>query len=109
MVNIGDLFYESWGYDQTNIDFCQIIKLSPTGKTAICRMTGKRQVTDSTVAPNEATGPEFRLKVDYWEGRDGLKGTYPFVVQDGQAKATRFGYFSKYESPVYETPFGIGH
>lgn len=26
-VKVGDLFYTSWGYDQTNIDFFQVIKL----------------------------------------------------------------------------------
>ncbi|MBE3139569.1 MAG: hypothetical protein IMZ53_03195, partial [Thermoplasmata archaeon] len=32
----GDFFYESWGYDQTNIDFLQIIEVSPTKKTVLC-------------------------------------------------------------------------
>ena len=32
-VKVGDLFYASWGYDQTNIDFFQVIKL--VGETSV--------------------------------------------------------------------------
>lgn len=26
MVKVGDIFYESWGYDQTQNDFCQVAR-----------------------------------------------------------------------------------
>ena len=32
-VKVGDVFYESWGYEQTNIDFWQVVKLR--GETQI--------------------------------------------------------------------------
>ena len=32
-VKVGDLFYSSWGYDQTNIDYVKVIEVSKTGKT----------------------------------------------------------------------------
>ena len=48
-MKVGDIFYESWGYDQTNIDFAQIVAFSPTGKTVLCRMMGKKNA-----------GPEHR-------------------------------------------------
>lgn len=32
-VQIGDVFYDSWGYDQTNIDFYQVVGLK--GKTTV--------------------------------------------------------------------------
>lgn len=32
------MFYTSWGYDQTNYDYVIVDKVSPTGKTAICRL-----------------------------------------------------------------------
>lgn len=32
-VKVGDIFYASWGYDQTNVDFFQVIKL--VGKTSV--------------------------------------------------------------------------
>ena len=27
-IKVGDLFYSSWGYDQTNVDFFQVVALS---------------------------------------------------------------------------------
>ena len=32
-VKVGDVFYESWGYEQTNIDFWEVVKLR--GKTQV--------------------------------------------------------------------------
>ena len=32
-VKIGDIFYDSWGYDQTNIDFYQVVGLR--GKSSV--------------------------------------------------------------------------
>jgi hypothetical protein len=40
-VKVGDIFYCSWGYDQTNIDFYQVVELSASGKTAKLREIGK--------------------------------------------------------------------
>jgi hypothetical protein len=34
---IGDLFVRSWGYDQTNVDFYEVVSLSATGKTGKAR------------------------------------------------------------------------
>jgi hypothetical protein len=77
------VFYESWGYDQTNIDFCEIVEVSPTKKTVLCRMIGKKEVSEdsSHVAPNpEYQGPTlFRLKVSQYNGEVTLRGSYPFV------------------------------
>jgi hypothetical protein len=40
IVNVGDIFCHSWGYDQTNVDFYQVIEVK--GKTAtIKRIHGK--------------------------------------------------------------------
>lgn len=30
-VTVGDFFYESWGYDQTNVDFFKVVKRTPKG------------------------------------------------------------------------------
>ena len=32
-VKVGDLFYSSWGYDQTNSEFFKVVSISKTGKT----------------------------------------------------------------------------
>lgn len=30
-IAIGDFFYASWGYDQTNVDFFKVVGLTPKG------------------------------------------------------------------------------
>ena len=42
-VRVGDLFYASWGYEQTNIDFFQVVALKGT-HTAILRQIGSDYV-----------------------------------------------------------------
>lgn len=107
-IKVGDIFYESWGYDQTNIDFIQVVTISPTGKTAVCRIMNKERVTNETVRPTipHSEGKLFRLKIKKSPCNEELElvGSYPFC--DG---GTRFGYFYKYKQPVYETPYGMGH
>ena len=85
-IKVGQIFYESWGYDQTQNDFCEIVEVSPTKKTVLCRMIGKKTATVdaptySTVEPNkDYLGPTlFRLKVAQYDGGATLRGSYPFV------------------------------
>lgn len=46
-VQIGDIFYCSWGYDQTNVDFMQVTHVSPTGKTCTLKMIQAEPVPGS--------------------------------------------------------------
>lgn len=53
-IKKGDIFYMSWGYDQTNADFFQVIKL--VGKTmveirSICSKSVNDETTYSDVVP----------------------------------------------------------
>ena len=32
-VQVGDLFYDSWGYDQTQVDFYEVVGLTTSGKS----------------------------------------------------------------------------
>ena len=45
-LKIGDLFYHSWGYDQTNIDFYQVTEIN--GKTFTMRPIRSKMVDGST-------------------------------------------------------------
>lgn len=56
-VKVGDIFYRSWGYDQTNVNFYQVVELSPSGKTAKLREIGK-------VYQDETGGPHDRVSAD---------------------------------------------
>jgi hypothetical protein len=113
-VQVGDLFYTSWGYDQTNYDFIVVTAVSPTGKTvkarrAMHRTVGHGEQTDIQVPLNEPFGDEFQLKVEYEGGVPKLRGSYPYLG-DGKGD-TRFGYFKKHEEgeTYSETDAYSGH
>lgn len=74
-IRVGDVFYDSWGYDQTNIDFVEVVAVSPSGKSVLCQMVGKRDAEGDHVVPSEKYGVKFRLLVR----GNGLVGSYPFV------------------------------
>jgi hypothetical protein len=46
-VKVGDIYYSSWGYEQTNIDFYQVVKVS--GKSTV----ELRQISQETVKDSE--------------------------------------------------------
>lgn len=112
-VKVGDLFYTSWGYDQTNYDYLIVTQVSPTGKTVKARMTGYEPVGYSGQSYKQKPvpkpyGKEFQLKVDYYQGKLYLKGQYYFGnPQDSK----RMGSFTKVKSGeiFYETDTRFGH
>jgi len=74
-VIVGDIFVSSWGYDQTNIDFYQVVGTTP--KMLSLRPIDKRVVSgrgepQEKVIPlaNKFTGPAIRKKLkEGWQGR----------------------------------------
>ncbi len=116
-VKVGDALYTSWGYDQTNVDFCRITEISPTGKTVKCkRVYGaivKRERGADYVAPGRKSlgCPPTRLRVYKSYGLS-FRGSYPFlsvIRWKDDCDSKRLGSFSKYTTPVYETAPGWGH
>ena len=86
-IHIGDLFYESWGYEQTNVEFYQVIELK--GKaTAIIR----------------------KLANDYGQGFAMTGKVRPirdcFAKEDTYTRRTRTGYDGR---PEVGSPRGDGH
>jgi hypothetical protein len=76
-LKIGDIFYNSWGYDQTNIDFYQIIGIC--GKMAemreICQrtdmdhLTGPQSMSEYVLpCPNQFKGDSFKKIIKSWSG-----------------------------------------
>lgn len=69
LVKIGDIFYNSWGYGQTNIDWYQVVDVSPTGKTVKVRpIAGKIKETgfmsgETVPLKNKFTGPVKQKKI----------------------------------------------
>jgi len=110
-----DLFYTSWGYDQTNYDYIIVLELSPSGKTAICQrascdVVGYSSQCNIQKPVAEGFGDKVRLKiVKQYDGSVRLRGSYPFC-HDGTG-SKRLGGFSKHEKDdtYSETDPMFGH
>jgi hypothetical protein len=63
---VGDIFYSSWGYDQTNIDYYQVVKT--TGKGCVVRKLKKEIVGHEgggnivKPIPNDFKGDDIQTK-----------------------------------------------
>ncbi len=79
-MKTGDLFYTSWGYDQTNYDYIVILSISDTGKTALCQRAKHTNIgndgygSDLQKPISEGYGDIFRMRID---GKY-LRGSYPY-------------------------------
>lgn len=112
----------AWGYNQTNRDYAQIVEVSDSGKTVLCRRVGAEIVdrpnktTEHTVPTAEHVGPEFRLHVRAGSGKPSFKGSYPYIwkeIADGEDDpSTRMGLFLPCDNnakPDYQTAPNAGH
>lgn len=110
----GDLFYTSWGYDQTNYEY--IVILEVRGKFATCQRTSALHMgTSGTSNVQEPIfcpfGDMFRMKIqgDY-RGEITLRGSYPFC-NDGSMEHKRLDTFYKVspKQQFHETMAEFGH
>lgn len=63
----GAFIYTSWGYDQTNVTFAQIIDVSDSGKTVRAQLVTAETVSRSNASEHlrptaEQYGDKFRLQ-----------------------------------------------
>mgnify|MGYP003648255435 CR=1 FL=1 len=80
-IQVGDLFRNSWGYDQTNVDFYEVVGLTPSGKSVRVRPVAQEIVragvgTDYVRAVRGAyrgesetrriNSYEYRGETEYW-------------------------------------------
>ena len=93
----GDILYTTWGYDQTNVDFYQVVGIR--NKSVIVRKVKSKTVVDRgpytevVPEPDRFTGPPM-LKLVQPEG---------YIKVDDHL-ARKWG-----GKPVYQTGFGFGH
>lgn len=76
-VAVGDIFVDSWGYEQTNVDFYQVVA-KPSPKTVIVREIACETVEDSMVSHGMACdvrpvrdqfiGEEMKKRIDKYGG-----------------------------------------
>jgi len=101
VVVVGDIFVSSWGYDQTNIDFYEVIKT--TGKMAIIRKLEKKIVKRSV--PNEYVmpvkgryaGAPLRKKIQEYSGKPKFKinsyaNAYPWSGKPEASTMSQYGH-----------------
>lgn len=103
---VGQIFYESWGYNMTHNDFVEVV--SETDKSVMVRMIGNTKLTGGGYTGDEIPNKDvvsngtFRLlkRVQTWgDGGVYLKGSYPFC-SDSTSK--RMGSFRVWSGrPVY--------
>lgn len=84
---VGTFIYTSWGYEQTNVTFAQIIDVSGSGKTVRARLvtaeTVRRSKASDHLRPTpQQYGDEFRLHVRNCRGDPAFRGSYPYLNGD---------------------------
>lgn len=101
-VSVGDIFYGSWGYDQTNVNFYEVTGL--TGASVRIREVGQVQVGDSgpseSVMPDKGNyiGPEMTKRL-----KSGYQGSAAIKVNDVISAWAWDG------KPKHRTGYGWGH
>jgi len=101
-VKAGDIFYAVWGYDATNYDFVIVVKVSDTGKTALCQRASSETVRETRGAIEKSPrktgyGGTFRLQVR--TDRDDapvLRGSYLFCNNE-----KRLAWLHKHKGGTY--------
>lgn len=130
-VKVGDFFYSSWGYDQTNVDFYKVVGLTASGKSV--RVQKWSQASDPSkeggmgadyVVPGDRPATRYdhsavTPEMDYWERQAAVKEVPAEVMTKRLSTGYRGGaYFSvnSYSSAslwtgesVYQTASGWGH
>lgn len=127
-VKVGDYFYASWGYDQTNIDFWKVVGLTPKGIKVQKWQT--RLATDQPGQPYHdkivpGDGPVQRE--NWWDPETGERLDKPIVTiapiktkriqmygtpenPKVYANWTSYASMSKWDgTPKYRTGHGFGH
>ena len=92
-VKVGDIFYNSWGYDQTNVDWYQVVDITKTGKSVKIRpIAGKVKETgfmsgETTPVKNKFTGPAVTKRLGMHSGKPYLPSKYGWTsLWDGKPK-----------------------
>jgi len=78
---VGDLFYDSWGYNQTQVDFYEVVGLTPSGKSVRVQSIRHENLSDPR-------GPNVQVKP--------LKGTTYGPVETKRLKDVSWGSEVKY-------------
>lgn len=129
-VKVGDFFYSSWGYDQTNVDFYKVVGVTKKG-VKVQQWTSK--AAGPVGGPSEAVVPgdgpatysdwsAVTPEMDYWERQQAVVEKpvgveQKFLTNYGTAEEPRVcfsvsSYANAYKwdgAPKHQTGSGWGH
>lgn len=104
-VREGTIFESSWGYDQTNIDFYEVVSVAKSGKSVVLQQVGSHRQDEFDrpqvrVVPNRLrkVGDPFRRKL-----HDGYRGEAWISITSYSGASIWDG------TPGRETGAGWGH
>jgi hypothetical protein len=61
---VNDILVSSWGYDQTNVDFYKVLKISPSGKSITIQRINTK-ITEKGFMSGDAVPAEPHTVADY--------------------------------------------
>jgi hypothetical protein len=112
-VEPGDIFYCSWGYDQTNVYWYEVVRVT-AAKAEVRPIGGHRDRDTDRVVPNPAFTREFDglieverddlVKTKLCTTKSGWKGGATIVLRSGRYFAYKWD-----GTPQYETDAMCGH
>ena len=100
-LSVGDILYSSWGYDQTNIDFYEIVSATPKSvqiRPLEDKIVREGRGSDEVVpVPGKYTGPPKRKKIKVYNGK-------PLIDLNSYSSAYLWD-----GRPKHQTSAGYGH
>ena len=97
-VAVGDIFHFSWGYDQTNCDFFQVVEKS--GRSVIIREIGSQTVDKET--GNSMADYRIAVKDAFLADKKPLKKLIQFSGEKPYIRMASYGYCDKWDGqPCY--------
>ena len=113
-VKVGDIFYASWGYDQTNIDYYQIVGV--TEKGCYIRPIGAKRIHEKDEWGSDALMPAKDHFIDGYDPfvKDPKKGAFKRTMRSSYSgvylNMSSYANAYKWDGRVnYQTAFGFGH
>lgn len=103
-VKVGDMFYTSWGYEQTNVNFFQVVELVGTCSVRICEVC-PQMVSDNAVSPM-ASDRAYKLPK---AGELLPKRSHATFIEDNERGDLKRVTVSKYNGSVYLNVGKNGH
>ena len=98
-LEVGAIFYSSWGYEQTNINFYQVVGIK--GKNLTIQEIGKKRVSESIASEMVVPAPEIKIGETFTKRLNSYGG-----LSFEYRSASPYNYGNK---GVHQTAYGWGH